>query len=160
MKKLHLILSVIVLGFGFSSCINQSIMLKTEKDYQFDIPDDTVKSNGYIIQPNDLFFFRLYANSGFKLIDISNQGQQAGGQMMAGGQNLAVFSYLVEQDSTCKLPVLGDVKIGGKTVREAELFLQEKYASSYGKNETIKTFNITTNERSRKKQSTQKPKRR
>ena len=109
MKKLHLILSVIVLGFGFSSCINQSIMLKTEKDYQFDIPDDTVKSNGYIIQPNDLFFFRLYANSGFKLIDISNQGQQAGGQMMAGGQNLAVFSYLVEQDSTCKLPVLGDV---------------------------------------------------
>ena len=131
MKKLHLILSVIVLGFGFSSCINQSIMLKTEKDYQFDIPDDTVKSNGYIIQPNDLFFFRLYANAGFKLIDISNQGQQAGGQMMAGGQNLAVFSYLVEQDSTCKLPVLGDVKIGGKTVREAELFLQEKYAYSF-----------------------------
>jgi polysaccharide export outer membrane protein len=131
MKKLHLILIVIASSIGFTSCINQSIMLRTEKDYSFDIPDDTIKSNGYIIQPNDLFFFRLYANDGFKLIDISNQGQAAGGQMMGGGQNIAVFSYLVEQDSTCKLPVLGNIKIAGKTVREAELFLQEKYAYSF-----------------------------
>ena len=131
MKKLHLILIVIASSIGFTSCINQSIMLRTEKDYSFDIPDDTIKSNGYIIQPNDLFFFRLYANDGFKLIDISNQSQAGGGgQMMGGGQNIAVFSYLVEQDSTCKLPVLGNIKIAGKTVREAELFLQEKYAYS------------------------------
>mgnify|MGYP006090663373 FL=1 len=130
MKKLNLILLAIVSSIGFTSCINQSIMLKTEKDYKFDIPSDTVRSSGYIIQPNDLFFFRLYANDGFKLIDISNQGQ-AGGQMMGGVQNIAMFSYLVERDSSSKLPVLGNIKIAGKTVREAELFLQEKYAYSF-----------------------------
>jgi len=62
MKKLHLILSVIVLGFGFSSCINQSIMLKTEKDYQFDIPDDTVKSNGYIMMDLNSLTFPIKDN--------------------------------------------------------------------------------------------------
>ena len=56
MKKLNLILLAIVSSIGFTSCINQSIMLKTEKDYKFDIPSDTVRSSGYIIQPNDLFF--------------------------------------------------------------------------------------------------------
>lgn len=104
-------------------------MLKTDKDFVFDEPSDSSQS-GYVIQKNDLFFFRLYANDGFKLVDISNPSQS--GQMMnMNQQGLAMFSYLVEPDSTAKLPILGRVKIGGLTVREAELLLQEKYAYSF-----------------------------
>ncbi len=130
MKLFRFLLIVFVAGTFFSSCINQSIMLKTKKDYNFDVPDIDSVDEGYTIQPNDLFFFRLYANDGFKLIDISNQGQN-GGMMNMNQQGIAMFSYLIETDSTVKLPVLGRVKIGGKTVREAELFLQEKYAYSF-----------------------------
>ncbi len=129
MKIFKVVLFLLVSGMFMSSCINQSIMLKTQKDYAFDTPQDTV-SGSYVIQPNDLFLFRLYANDGFKLVDLTNEGQN-GGMMGMNQQGLAMFSYLVETDSTTKLPVLGRVKIGGKTVREAELFLQEKYAFSF-----------------------------
>lgn len=128
MKIFKIVLSFLVVGLFFSSCINQSIMLKTKKDYAFDTPEDTT-SAGYIIQPNDLFLFRLYANDGFKLVDLTNEGQN--GMMNMNQQGLAMFSYLVETDSTAKLPILGRVKIGGKTVREAELYLQEQYAYSF-----------------------------
>lgn len=129
MKKLHLILIIIVASIGFTSCINQSIMLKTSKDYVFDTPKDTTSAE-YILQPNDLFIFRLYANDGFKLIDISN-GAQGSGQMINLNGGAAIFRYLVEHDSTVKLPILGRVELGGKTIREAELYLQEKYAYSF-----------------------------
>lgn len=132
MKVLRLLFVFLASGLFFTSCINQSIMLKTSKEYVFDTPTKDSVDAGYIIQPNDLFFFRLYANDGFKLIDISSQNQGGGGNMMnMNPQGIAMFSYLVETDSTVKLPVLGRVEIGGKTVREAELFLQEKYAYSF-----------------------------
>lgn len=128
MKRIILLFSIIGMVLSFSSCINQSIMLKTEKDYQFDVPKDTT-SEEYILQPNDLFFFRLFANDGFKLIDITNGGNQSS-QLLNANTN-SQFRYLLEFDGSAKLPILGRVKLAGKTVREAEIFLQKKYAYSF-----------------------------
>jgi polysaccharide export outer membrane protein len=103
-------------------------MFKTPRDYTFDVPPDTVWKQ-YVLQPNDQFIFRLFANDGFKLIDMTG--------MMGQGTNAQILnpqfspSYLIEFDGTVKLPVLGRVSLTGMTVREAELVLQEKYAQSF-----------------------------
>ncbi|MGB0404123.1 MAG: polysaccharide biosynthesis/export family protein [Salibacteraceae bacterium] len=131
MKKLLGLLIIAGIAFSFSGCtwLNQSIMFKTPKDYAFDSIPDTI-SDQYLLQENDLFYFRLFANDGFKLIDITNMNQ-GGAQMMNMGQNQSLFQYLIEFDGTAKLPILGRVDLAGKTIREAELFLQEKYAYSF-----------------------------
>lgn len=106
-------------------------MFTTPKGYVFDsIPDTTTKQ--YILQPNDIFFFRLFANDGFKLIDLTTgTGSQGGANQMLNQQNQNMFQYFVEFDGTSKLPIIGRTKLSGMTVREAELFLQEKYSFSF-----------------------------
>lgn len=132
--KIRLFLFV-ALVVGVSSCklLNPSIMFKTPSDYQFDTPPDSI-SPQYRISPNDFVSFQLFANDGFKIIDMmSATGGQGGGnpQMMMMMQNGGGFRYLVNPDSTVKLPILGLVNIAGMTLREAEAFLQKEYATFY-----------------------------
>jgi len=104
-------------------------MFETPRDYVFDtVPDTTLEQ--YVLQANDLFYFRLFANDGFKLIDITTMGS-GGNQMVNIGQNQSLFQYLIEYDGSTKLPILGRQQLEGMTIREAELFLQEKYAYSF-----------------------------
>jgi polysaccharide export outer membrane protein len=46
-------------------------------------------------------------------------------------QNQSLFQYLIEYDGSAKLPILGRVSLAGMTIRQAELFLQKKYAYSF-----------------------------
>lgn len=131
MKKL--LWAVVFFGFAltFSSChwLNQNIMLETPRNYVFDtVPDTTLEQ--YVLQANDLFYFRLFANDGFKLIDITTMGS-GGNQMFNIGQNQSLFQYLIAYDGTSKLPILGRKKLEGMTIRQAELFLQKEYAYSF-----------------------------
>ena len=65
----------ILMSILLSSCyINQSVMLKTDRDYTFSAFPDTSKEE-YIISPNDVFTFRLLYNDGFKMIDLTTDGQ-------------------------------------------------------------------------------------
>ncbi|MBD80870.1 MAG: hypothetical protein CL840_18280 [Crocinitomicaceae bacterium] len=130
MRKLLWAFLFIGISLSFSSCkwLNQSIMFETPKDYAFDTVPDTVIDQ-YVLQPNDLFYFRLFANDGFKLIDITTMSQN--NQMMNIGQNQTLFQYLIEYDGTTKLPILGRVTLEGMTIRQAELYLQKKYTYSF-----------------------------
>jgi polysaccharide export outer membrane protein len=100
-------------------------MFRSNKDYPFQQYSDTAIS-GYRISPFDRITFRLYANDGFKIIDMVSQG--GGGNF---SQTLNMFSYWIEEDGQVKLPLLGRVELAGKTIREAELFLEEKYEQFY-----------------------------
>lgn len=125
---------IVLIGLSLGSCrlLNPSIMFRTDNKYEFDIPPDTI-SPQYRISPNDFLTLQIFANDGFKIIDMmSGNAQQGGGmqQMMMQGQN-GGFRYLVLPDSTVKLPILGYTKIAGKTIREAELFLQDQFSTFY-----------------------------
>ena len=107
-------------------------MLTTPKDYVFDSIPDTIDPN-YKLSPNDIFTFRLFSNDGFKIIDMQNLG---GGGSTSGSMNMrnsgvTNISYQVDYEGNVKLPILGKVHIAGLTVREAEIFLQEKYSYSF-----------------------------
>ena len=119
-------IALLLAGLMFwSSCtINSHVMLKTPKDYVFDTPPDKPVDE-YIISVNDILQFRLFANDGFQLIDI------AAGQAGAGSQQAIAartnINYVVQTDSLARLPILGNINIVGKTIVEAEAFLQAEY---------------------------------
>ena len=85
-------------------------MLKTPRDFQFDSIPMAPKVD-YVIAPNDLFSFRLFANDGFKVIDLA-AGTNADPSVSNIGMNRvgqSFISYLVRQDGKSRLPMLGDV---------------------------------------------------
>lgn len=127
MKNLFLfaVLGVMLVA---SSCriLNPSVMLKTPKDFAFDkTPTDSLGE--YKISSNDMLDFRAFTNDGFKLIDLTGEGQ-------ALAQNtINQVNYLVDVEGKAKLPLIGTVYLKGLTVREAEKLLEEKYSQFYNK---------------------------
>ena len=119
----------LVLIVVLSGCtINRDIMFKTPNDHVFATFPDTSEAN-MRIQPNDIIEFRLFANDGFKMIDLVSEG--AGRQAMF--LNRMVFTYNVEFDGLVKLPLLGRVPVGNLTVREAESYLEGLYTEYYNR---------------------------
>lgn len=118
----------------FSSCgINSNFMLKTPKDYEFDEPPlDPVEE--YRISIDDVVQFRLFANDGFQIIDMTSgtsengEGQRTNMQIFNPRNNL---DYRVDRDSTVKLPILGRIRLAGLTPREAEDSLEVLYSDHY-----------------------------
>ncbi|WP_258540823.1 polysaccharide biosynthesis/export family protein [Parvicella tangerina] len=104
-------------------------MLKTPKDFVFDsIP--SVQSDQYVITPGDLLQFRLYSNGGFSVIDITSGTSGSNGGNIAMARGLSV-SYLVQNDGNVKIPILGETPITGKTILEAQSYLEELYSEFY-----------------------------
>lgn len=118
-----------LLATAWTGCtINRDIMFKTPVGHSYQSYSDTA-AGSLIIQPNDVLQFRLFANDGFKMIDLVSEG----GAREATFLNRAVFTYTIESDGMVKLPLLGRVNVSRKTIREAEAFLEEKYAVYYNR---------------------------
>jgi hypothetical protein len=72
--KYFLLLS---LAFWFSSCkiFRSNLMLKTPKDYTYDKIADSLSKQDYKIDANDLVNIRIFANDGFKIVDLATSTQ-------------------------------------------------------------------------------------
>lgn len=102
----------------------------------FKIDDPTVvqqqvaaAEKNYVVQPNDLLQLEVYTNSGERIIDPDLQLTKD-----IGTQNLAartVPTYLVNVEGIAKFPMVGEIKIDGLKIREAEEVLQKEYARYY-----------------------------
>lgn len=97
-------------------------MLKTPKDFSYDQLVDSVSRLDYKIASNDVIVYRLFTNNGFKLINLTSEGN-------------AVFrndiDVIVESDGSIKMPLLGSIEIAGLTIKEAEKLLETKYSELY-----------------------------
>lgn len=108
-----------------SSCsVNSHVMLKTPRDFVFDIPPE-IPQDEYVISANDILKFRLYSNNGFIIIDLASGTK---GNNSSFGQTI---QYNVNHEGVTKLPIIGDIKISGYTVNDAIAMLQEKYQDYY-----------------------------
>jgi len=119
------------LGFAaiLSSCtVNSDIMFKTPNDFEFDTYVDST-SKLFRLQPNDAIEMRLFANDGYKLIDMISD-RAARDVMMITRMS---FTYLVEYDGMVKLPLIGRVNLAGMNMREAEMYLEERYTEYYNR---------------------------
>ena len=129
-SKIFLCLGVLFL----TSCgINSNLMLKTHKEYEFASLDSTnTTKEDYQIDVNDIVQFSVFTNKGQRILDATASPE--GG---AGNQNRQMFSsnnslsYIVQSDSLIKLPLIGQVNIVGKTIRETELYFEEIYDAYY-----------------------------
>ena len=128
--KLYFLLFTAV--FIVSSCtINSNRMLRTPNKYKFDEIEEKLNIVEYKIDINDQITFQLFTNNGFMLIDMFSQNganQQNQRLLSNGAQGLF---YNVRQDSLVELPIIGNVNVVGKTVREAELFLETIFSEFY-----------------------------
>ncbi|MCB0779539.1 MAG: polysaccharide biosynthesis/export family protein [Flavobacteriales bacterium] len=121
-----LLLILVVLASGCT--INRDIMFRTDTDYEFDVLPDSTDAQ-FRIQPNDIIQFRLFANDGFRMIDLVSPD----GGMNVMNINRLTFNYLVEFDGLAELPLIGRVKLSGLTLREAEFLLEERYVEFYNR---------------------------
>ena len=133
----YIILSI-CLSLFYSCTINSNRMLRTPKDYNFDEIETELNNIEYKIDINDQLTFQLYTNNGFQLIDmfgdasaggIQSQRLMQGGQGGQGGQNGSL--YLIRQDSLVEFPIIGDIKLVGKTIKEAEIYLEKIFSEFY-----------------------------
>ncbi len=135
MKLIKLISQVFILCIILNACtVNSHIMLKTPKDYVFNELDPNKNKEEYQIAINDVIVFQLYTNKGFDLIDMFNQtgnNNQQSRNMMMGGDGSFGIQYMIRQDSLVELPILGEVNLAGKTIKEAEIYLENQFSEFY-----------------------------
>ncbi len=112
-----------------SSCtINRDIMFRTPTDYEFDQFVDSARGS-LRLQANDMISFRLFANDGFKMIDLVSDNSSREASFL----QRTMFNYFIDGDGLVKLPVVGRVPLAGKTLREAETYLEGLYVAYYNK---------------------------
>jgi polysaccharide biosynthesis/export protein len=83
-----------------------------------------------VIRPNDLITVQVYTNEGERLIDPDLKLIRESTTQNAMNQKPNP-SYLVNHDGVVKLPMVGELKLQGLTLRESEGLLQQEYSKFY-----------------------------
>ncbi|MGC9330879.1 MAG: polysaccharide biosynthesis/export family protein [Bacteroidales bacterium] len=126
LKKYGIIFMLASVGLSMHSCrtLRPSEMFQISEDYP--LAEFKPSEKEYRIKPFDKLAIRITTNDGFALVGLGNQQSTGGSNERQKG-----LEYLVEYDGLIKLPTLGRIKLAGKTIREAESFLEEEYAKYY-----------------------------
>jgi len=138
-SKINLIIIATILIIVSSCTINSNRMLRTPKNYEFDKIENELSELEYQIDVNDQLTFQLYTNNGFQLIDMfsatANGGIQTQRMMQSGVAGAGLGSggglYLVRIDSLIEFPIIGDINLVGKTIKEAEIYLENIFSEFY-----------------------------
>lgn len=106
----------------------QNIMFKVPDNAGMQQQADDVQRN-YIIQVNDFLKLAVFTNKGERIIDPDLELLK---DIPAQVGNLrADPNYLVDVNGMVKLPMVGELKLVGLTIRQAEDVLQKEYAKFY-----------------------------
>jgi len=104
-------------------------MFRTDTKFAYDPVNNKVKE--IRIQPGDRLSIMMSTNNG--LILLENSITEENGQRNRVTNNSGSIDYLVDFDSTIKIPSMGRIKVAGYTLREAESFFEEKFSENYQK---------------------------
>ncbi|WP_040496420.1 polysaccharide biosynthesis/export family protein [Fulvivirga imtechensis] len=131
MKKSCLILLLAAMLLSACGSYKQNIMFKKGENSTIADIDLALQEaeNNYIIKENDFLELQVYTKSGERLVDPEFEliGESRINQQNARPQ----LQYLVRRDGFVKLPMIGEVKLTGMTIIEAEEVLQKKYEVYY-----------------------------
>ena len=120
MKKTVFIFSILLIFvFLFNGCklFYPSQMFKTDTDFSYN-NFDTVGVREYVLRPFDKLQVRVYSNGGYILVDMEKNMPT----------NINVPEYRIDKEGEIKLPIVGDVKLAGLTIKQAEEFLEKEYS--------------------------------
>ena len=121
------LLLFIVLILQLTSCIttHQINYLQTPTTF---IPayKDTISYHDYQLKEGDRLFVQVYSMDE-KTNALFNGSGNSGSQMASGGgsgENLDLFTYIVQPNGNIDFPIIGEVKVKGKTIRETKVILE------------------------------------
>lgn len=82
----------------------------------------------YVIQPNDFLKLAVYTNNGERIIDPDLELYK---DMPVQTGNLKPDpNYLVDVNGVAKFPMIGEIKVQGLTIRQAEELLQKEFTNA------------------------------
>lgn len=90
--------------------------------------------NNYRLQENDYIEVEVYTNEGELIIDPNNEIRR---ELNSGNNSNQQFReqekprFLVRKGGVVKLPLVGDIELGGLTLNEADSLLEREYSSYY-----------------------------
>ncbi|MBS1507073.1 MAG: polysaccharide biosynthesis/export family protein [Bacteroidetes bacterium] len=84
----------------------------------------------YVIQKNDLLSLDVYSNNGERFIDPNPDLSNKTGAATKTQESTRV-NYLVDQNGIGKFPLIGEIKLHGLTLRQAEEIMQKEYSKFF-----------------------------
>ncbi len=127
MLKLIIKLSVYFLIISFlSSCVTSKTINYLQKP-GFNIPayKDSISFTDYRLRIGDRIFVKIFSTDDMtNALFNAGMGGNTGTMMMGSGAGSDLYTYLVEESGSIAFPMIGDVAVVGKTVREATIILE------------------------------------
>ncbi len=99
-----------------------------EQDLSYISSDIAILEKNYVIQSDDVLEIRVYTNKGERIIDPNYELQIPQNQNSKAEDKP---NFLVLEDGSVKFPMIGQVKVGGMNINEAEKYLALKYDEYY-----------------------------
>jgi polysaccharide export outer membrane protein len=122
----------------------QNIMLKTPEDFKSaSVTKEVLEAErNYVIQKNDQLKIEVYTNKGERIVDPNPELSRPSGQSATANPSdqRPVVSYLVDLNGIVKFPIVGEMKMEGLTLRQAEAMLQVEYEKYYKESFVVLNF--------------------
>lgn len=125
---MHIFLKWLAFATIFFSCASykQSIMLKSSENWQ---QEANRVERDFAIQKNDILRLEVNSNKGERLVDPNPELTNTN---INTAQNVRQqIDYLVDQNGVVKFPMIGELKLEGLTLRQAEEIVQQEYAGFF-----------------------------
>ena len=115
-------------------------MLKTPEDFKSaPITKEILQAErNYVIQKNDFLKLEVYTNKGERIIDPNPDISRPTNTTVE--QAHPVVHYLVDLNGIVKFPVVGELKMDGLTLRQAESILQTEYEKFFNESFVVLSF--------------------
>jgi polysaccharide biosynthesis/export protein len=107
---------------------NPSVMIRTPKNYPFDVAPSE-RDSSYRIGVSDRLAIRMLTNDGEEHFKVMAYGVQSSGGI--SNQSGRIYETTVEYDGLVKLPILGRKNLLGMTKRQAEDSLEIWFSNYY-----------------------------
>lgn len=120
----------LVLPFLIScKTLTSTVMFETEKNFEYTQFAPQKRSDA-CIKPYDQLSILMATNGGQVLLEnlLSYGNNQTSSNTARYDDGL---TYMIEKDSIVKIPTLGEVKLAGLTIRQAESVLEQKFSKNY-----------------------------
>jgi len=139
MRKNFSLLLLLMMACAACRSYNQNIMFRTDSQR---LPPGLALAaanarKNYVIQRNDLLEIRLFSNKGEEIIN-DNINQNPLSAAAATGSGASSYSqggsgvrYLVQDNGLVRVPLLGNVKLEGFTLAQADSLLEKAYNNFY-----------------------------
>lgn len=122
-----LLLPVLLTSCG---AYKQNIMFRVPKDFTLQKQAESIEKN-YIVQKNDYLKLQVYTNNGELIIDPNMEMMRDMPNAQSTTTTKPSIDYLVDVNGISKFPMIGEIKLEGLTIRQAEEILQKEYAKYY-----------------------------